>query len=126
MPSSLCHHHDLPPNTPSRAQANKAIVGVGNTTPKRISLAAAVNSSRARASDGDDEAPQIPWHITPRRETLGSAKSVTLSLTAGARFTEFQQKRGFPGTPSAALGLNPLLSGGFTSVVQNSFTTREH
>lgn len=47
MPSSLCHHHDLPQNTPSRAKKNKGIVGVGSTAPNHIPLAAAVNSSLA-------------------------------------------------------------------------------
>lgn len=28
-PSSLCHNHDLPANTPQRAKKNKSIVGVG-------------------------------------------------------------------------------------------------
>lgn len=28
-PSSLCHNHDLPANTPPRAKENKSIVGVG-------------------------------------------------------------------------------------------------
>lgn len=28
-PSSLCHNHDLPANTPQRAKKNKSIVGFG-------------------------------------------------------------------------------------------------
>lgn len=44
VPSSLCHHRDLPQNTPSRAKENKAIVGVGSPTPNQIPSVATVNS----------------------------------------------------------------------------------